>query len=257
MLLQIVIEDETTGNGSRTLVERGYTADGVLICDGTWSEQIVYAHLGQVWLDVHISGEPVAACVENRGVNPIYIAISFVGKLKEFISGLNDKPTASCFHGIDRANFVNIGKLDFGVWAGSVPAKARMLVQIGFSDVFQPDEVVEFARKIAIKCSERITVSESLLKTPSFSTNPGNPLITCLKARIERNSRKEVRVIPVTGHCDMRHFGTSEICLYGPGGEKKCSFHQRALFPGSDAGGNKEYFRFCPRVVQSMNNEPA
>jgi acetylornithine deacetylase len=54
LILHSVVEDETTGNGSKALVEAGFGGDGVVICDGTWPERIIYAHLGQLWLDVQL-----------------------------------------------------------------------------------------------------------------------------------------------------------------------------------------------------------
>lgn len=217
LMIQSVVEDETTGNGSKTLVESGYTADGVIICDGTWSERIIYAHLGQMWIDVAIVGEPVAACVENRGVNPIYIGIEFIQKLKCFIENLNDK--GQCFEGIEKPFFVNVGSFHSGIWHGAVPASARIEIQVGFSDQYSVDEMHRQIVEIADNTSEMIIIRESF-QTNAYKVDRRNQLITKLKAIIEKNSGKDVSVVPVTGHCDMRHFPTPNICLYGPGGGK-------------------------------------
>jgi acetylornithine deacetylase/succinyl-diaminopimelate desuccinylase-like protein len=63
-------------------------------------------------------------------------------------------------------------------------------------------------------------IKEFKLKTAAYRTDRNNPLITTLKNIIESNSNKEVLTTAVTGHCDMRHFPTQNICLYGPGGGK-------------------------------------
>jgi acetylornithine deacetylase len=216
LIIESVIEEETTGNGSKVLVENGYTADGVLICDGTWSGRIIYAHLGQIWVDVEIKGEPVAACVQQRGVNPIYIAMEFVGRLKEYFEELNSRYGA--FEGIERPYFINAGSIHSGSWHGSVPSSAKLEIQAGFSGRSTPDEIILMISDIAKKISPKINVKEGLLKTASYKAKKDNQLISALKTIIENNLQKEVSVVPVTGHCDIRHFPTGNICLYGPGG---------------------------------------
>ena len=218
LTIESVIEDETTGNGSRVLVENGYTADGVIICDGTWPERIIYGHLGHVWIDVEITGEPVAACVESRGVNPIYIGIEFIRKLRDAIEKLNK--SEGSYEGIEKPFFVNIGSFHSGVYHGSVPADATLEMQVGFSDRYTPDEMIEKVGALAHRVSERITIRESLLKAQAHKTDKKNQLVAKLKTIIERNSQKEAQTIVVTGCCDMRHFPTENICLYGPGGGK-------------------------------------
>ena len=217
IITEIVIDDETTGNGSKVLVQNGFTADGVIIVDGTWSGQIIYAHLGQVWLDVDIIGEPVAACVENRGVNPIYIACEFIQKLREAINSL--KSDEIDFENIKNPYFINVGSFHSGVWHGSVPANAKLEIQIGFSNKHTPDEIINHVIRVAKNISERIIVKEGLLKTPACK-KIDNLLIKKLKAIIKRNMGINVLTTAVTGHCDMRHFPTENICLYGPGGGK-------------------------------------
>jgi acetylornithine deacetylase len=218
LIIESVVEDETTGNGSKVLVENGYTADGVIICDGTWPERIIYGHLGQVWLDVEITGEPVAACVESRGVNPIYIGIEFIQESRDTIEKLNK--SEGPYEGIEKPFFINVGSFHSGVFHGSVPANAKLEIQIGFSDSYTPDEIVEKIGGLANSVSKRINIRESLLKARAYKTDKKNQLITKLETIIEKNSTKEAQTVMVTGCCDMRHFPTKNICLYGPGGGK-------------------------------------
>lgn len=239
LIIESVIEDETSGNGSKALVKNGFTADGVIIVDGTWSERIIYAHLGQVWLDFTITGEPVAACVESRGVNPVYIAIELIGRLREFISSLN--ASATPFETIEAPYSINVGSLHSGVWHGSVPSYARMEVQIAFPDEISPDELIKRVTAIAKSVDDKIQVSESLLKTPAYKTSRDNNLVKKLQSVISNNSGKEALAVAVTGHCDMRHFPTPDICLYGPGG-------------GKNAHGIDEYYFLdqMPRVTENL-----
>ena len=218
IIVQFVVDDESSGMGSKVLVENGFVADGVIICDGTWPERIIYAHLGQVWIDVKILGEPVAACVASRGVNPVYLGIQYVEKLKSLIEIFNRGE--SPFEGIERPFFMNVGAFHSGSWHGSVPANADIAIQIGFSDKFEPHDIVEMARELARNLSDRITVDDFRLKTEAYRGNKRSRLVSMLKNIVEMNTGKEVRLVAGTGHCDMRFFPTDNICLYGPGGGK-------------------------------------
>lgn len=215
LILHVVVEDETTGNGSKSLVDAGYGGDGVIICDGTWPERIVYGHLGQLWLDVSILGSPVAACVEHRGTNPIYIGCEFISSIRAWAGKMNS--SGGSFENVDKPFFVNVGYFHSGVWHGSVPASAELQIQIGFGPELEPMEVLQLARELASNISERIKVNQGLLSTPAYLVPKDGELICKLKSIIEKNSGKEVRTQAVTGHCDMRHFRTDNICLYGPG----------------------------------------
>lgn len=215
LILHSVVEDETSGNGSKALVEAGFSGDGVVICDGTWPERIIYGHLGQVWLDVSVIGSPVAACVEHRGVNPIYLGHEFITKLRAWADEMNGQTDA--FENIERPFFVNVGSFHSGVWYGSVPARADLQIQVGFGPQLQPAKVISLARDLALSVSDRINVRQGMLSTPAVRVPRDNALIARLKEIIEKNSGREILTQAVTGHCDMRHFRTENICLYGPG----------------------------------------
>lgn len=218
LIVESVIEDETTGNGSKTLVDHGYIADGVIICDGTWPERIIRAHLGQIWIEAKIIGDAVAACVANRGVNPIRIAINFIEAMDNYIAKLNKHSPP--FEGIADPYFANVGLFNAGQWAGSVPASATLHVQIGFPGEVTPDEILVAIQDIASNISDRISVHEFLLRTEACKVPADSALVSAMKSIIEENAKKEALTVAVTGHCDMRHFPTENICLYGPGGGK-------------------------------------
>jgi acetylornithine deacetylase/succinyl-diaminopimelate desuccinylase-like protein len=124
---------------------------------------------------------------------------------------------AEPFQNITKPYFVNVGAFHSGIWHGSVPDKAEIQIQIGFGPNLSPEDILLMARTIASEISDRIQVNQSLLATPACAVPEDNLLVHTLKSIVARNSGKEVRTVAVTGHCDMRHFSTQSICLYGPG----------------------------------------
>lgn len=195
LIIQSVIEDETTGNGSKILIDNGYNADGVIIVDGTWSERIIYAHLGQLWINVEITGDPVAACVESRGINSIYLGTEYIKRVRDFIAELNEQATE--FEKIAKPYFVNIGSFHSGVWHGSVPSIALLQLQVGFPEQHTPQTIMALLEDIGRCTSERIKVQQGILATPAFRTDPNNSLITKLKDVIRHNCSKEVLTSPL------------------------------------------------------------
>lgn len=238
LTIQSVVEDESTGNGSKVLVDNGFVADGVIIVDGTWSDRIIYAHLGQIWLDFIITGEPVAACVEDRGVNPVYIAMELIRQLNELINNLN--VSADPFETVENPYFMNVGSLHSGVWHGSVPSHAKMEVQIGFPDDRAVEEILASVTAIAKSVHAGIEVQVGILKTPAFRGYKHNSLVKQLNSVIEVNTGRRAQEVAVSGHCDMRHFPTRNICLYGPGG-------------GKNAHGIDEYYHLDQMPVVAAN----
>jgi acetylornithine deacetylase/succinyl-diaminopimelate desuccinylase-like protein len=217
ILFQSVAGDETSGLGTQALVTEGYVADGTIICDGTWPLRIIRGHLGQLFLDVEIQGDPFAACVEDRGTNPILIATEYIRRLRSVIDGLaNNHPPPE---GLNRTFFCNIGSIHSGAWHGSVPVSAILQIQIGFW-VGTCESIFELAQQIAHETSDRIKVNKGSLEVAPFETHENTELITILRDAITRNQHQAPKVLLVTGHCDLQYFGISNVCLYGPGGGK-------------------------------------
>jgi len=218
LIIETVIEDETTGNGSKTLCDNGILADGVIICDGTWHNRIIYGHLGQVWLTIEINGIEAPACVEYRVKNPIYTGMAIIKKIKQYILKL--QKTYPKFENLDNSYFVNIGSFISEGWHGATPKKVVIKLQIGFGPDKTCEEIIDDIKNICKKIDEAVIVKEYLLKTSSYKTNKNNYLINKLKKTILKNTGCNPEIVAVSGHCDMRHFKTENICLYGPGGGK-------------------------------------
>lgn len=210
-----VVEDETSSAGSKALAKAGYTADGVIICDGTWPRRIIHAHLGQLFLDVSIRGEAVAACVAKRGVNPIDIAYQFISSIKQYEVETNAK--FPHFEELENPCLVNVGSLHSGEWHGSVPANAELKIQISFSHT-SPEQVLLDVKSLAEKISDRISISQGTLAIPACSRVKNNRLKEELYSILSGRETEEIKCVTVTGHCEMQYYPTANVCLYGPGG---------------------------------------
>jgi acetylornithine deacetylase len=129
--LESVIEEECTGNGALSCVERGYSADAAIIPEPTFTTY-VRAHVGLVWFRVHVAGNPAHASVPGSGFNAIEKAYQVLAALK----GLEEEwnaPAARHPAFADEAHPVNllIGKIAGGDWTSSVPSWCTMDLRVG------------------------------------------------------------------------------------------------------------------------------
>ncbi|MGB3867048.1 MAG: ArgE/DapE family deacylase [Xanthobacteraceae bacterium] len=119
---QSVIEEESTGVGALSTIQRGYRADCCFIPEPTDGEMI-RSQVGVIWFRIRVRGFPVHVFEAGAGANAItaaYHLIQAVEKLEiEWNKrAVNDRHFGSVNHPI---NF-NPGIIKGGDWASSVPA---------------------------------------------------------------------------------------------------------------------------------------
>ncbi|UWR32875.1 ArgE/DapE family deacylase [Sulfitobacter sp. W027] len=120
--VQSVVEEESTGNGALQTFLQGYTADAVFIPEPE-EEMLVRANTGVIWFQVQVRGVPVHVREMGEGANAIDAATRVITALREMEEDWNaekgDHP-----HFEDEAHPINlnIGKIEGGDWASSVPS---------------------------------------------------------------------------------------------------------------------------------------
>ena len=233
LTVAIVVEDECSGNGTLAAVERGHTADGVIIVDGTWPERFIVSHMGQVSFRIRIAG--AAGHATSAGPNPILEIGSVVRALEEFVE--RENAGAQPWGGKDNPVFINLGVVKSGVWPGSVPAECIIEGQCGFV----PPATCDSARagiRAALAALARVGVEFVGLETPPHIGDAGNPIARLLIETVGARQGAVLKESVISGHCDLRHYtgarrgATSAACLYGPGG-------------GRNVHGPDEYFELA------------
>lgn len=120
--VQSVTEEECTGNGALSALQRGYRADAAIIPEPE-DEHLVRATVGVIWFRAHVRGHPVHVAATGSGSNAIDAAIFVIEKLKDYEKERNAlKSEHPHFDVYDHPINVNVGKIEGGDWASSVPA---------------------------------------------------------------------------------------------------------------------------------------
>ncbi|MDP4005749.1 ArgE/DapE family deacylase [Methylobacterium sp. NEAU K] len=124
--IQSVVEEESTGNGALAAHLRGYRADAVLIPEPE-DEKLVRANTGVLWFTVEVRGVPVHVREMGAGANAIDATYRVIGALRDLEARWNaQKDRHRHFEADDHPINLNIGRIEGGDWASSVPAWCRI-----------------------------------------------------------------------------------------------------------------------------------
>jgi len=243
VFFQSVVEEECTGNGALACLQRGYRAEAALIPE-PFAEQLVTAQLGVIWFQVHLKGLPTHVAYAGSGSNAIEAAIPLIAALHEMEARWN---APACRHADyahhDHALNLNIGKIQGGDWASSVPAWCVFDVRMG---VFPGQDIA--AAKAEIEDVLRQAARDNAFlrnNTPEIvyhgfhaegyalsqdKSAAAKGAIGALEGAHRRVSGTDLDKAAITATTDARFFGLyadTPALVYGPRAEAIHGFNER------------------------------
>jgi acetylornithine deacetylase len=174
-----VIEEEATGNGTLAAGRAGHLGEAALLLEPTELE-ILLGGIALIWVSIEVEGRAGHAEAALASVNPIRAISPIIDALlaleAEMNDGHRDGPLRDpAFASIEHPYNVNIGKVNAGDWASSVPSVARLEVRVGHPRHWTSDEAFERVRG---------AVLEAAAQDDWFAEHP--PVITMSGYRAER-----------------------------------------------------------------------
>ena len=143
--VQSVVEEESTGNGALMAHLRGYRADAALIPEPE-DEKLVRANAGVLWFQVEVRGHPVHVREMGAGANAIDAAYRVAGALRVLEAEWNARKVNHPLFAADPHPLnLNIGKIQGGDWASSVPGWCKIDFRIA---IYPGVTAAEAAREI-------------------------------------------------------------------------------------------------------------
>ena len=125
---------------------RGYTADAALIPEPE-EEKLVRANVGVVWFQVEVKGHPVHVREMGAGANAIDAAYRVVAELRRMEAEWNARKVGrEHFENEAHPINLNVGKIEGGDWASSVPCWCRLDCRIA---IYPGTSAEEAAREIS------------------------------------------------------------------------------------------------------------
>lgn len=138
--VQSVTEEECTGNGALACLVRGYRADAAIITEPE-DDKLVRANVGVLWFRVHLRGLPVHVREAGAGANAIEAAFPIISALRALEERWNGEGAGQrYFEDLDHPINFNVGKIEGGDWASSVPAWCSFDCRISIFPGWNPAE---------------------------------------------------------------------------------------------------------------------
>ena len=229
---QSVVEEECTGNGALACLQRGYRADAALIPE-PFSEKLVSSQIGVIWLQIHLRGIPVHVLEAGSGANAIEAAIPLIAALKDLEQSWNaDELRHPMYEHIDHPLNLNIGRIEGGDWASSVPAWCCFDVRMAI----YPGQEIDAARSEIENCVNEAANQDSFLRKNSpqivyhgflaegyalaeHDKPEARLAIATLEQAHQAVTGEDLQSFPVTATTDARFFGLyadTPTLVYGP-----------------------------------------
>jgi acetylornithine deacetylase len=148
LVLVAAIEEECTGNGTLAALRAGITADAALLLEPT-DLDLLLAGIAITWIEVTVEGRSGHAEAAGRSVNPILAAAPVLDGLRRLEQRMNEEHRLAgdcAFADIPDPYLVNVGRLDSGSWASSVPEVARLAVRVGHPATWTAEETLEMTQ---------------------------------------------------------------------------------------------------------------
>ncbi len=132
-----VIEEECTGNGALAANQTslmpfsGNTKTAVIIPEPF--HFIVNAQMGVLWFNAKVTGKPCHVLQTSAGSNAIEATFTLFSALKALEERYNEpSKTHPAYKGMKHPVNFNLGKIEGGDWASSVPSSCRFEARVGF-----------------------------------------------------------------------------------------------------------------------------
>jgi acetylornithine deacetylase len=236
--VQSVVEEESTGNGALMTHLRGYRADAVLIPEPE-EEMLVRANTGVLWFQVEVRGKPMHVREMGAGANAIDAAYRVVAALRELEEEINrEKVGRPHFEDVAHPINLNIGKIEGGDWASSVPCWCRIDCRIGLYPGISAEElakrieacVLGFARGDKFLANNPPRVGFNGFYSEGYVLEPGSEAEAMLGRAHQASTGKPLKSFMTAGYLDTRVYALYDkvpaLC-YGPISENIHAFDER------------------------------
>ncbi len=236
--VQSVVEEECTGNGALACLVEGYTADAAIIPEPE-DEMLVRANCGVLWFEVLVAGHPVHVREAGTGANAIEASFRVIESLKRMTEEWNaEKVNHRYFEDLDHPINFNVGQIEGGDWASSVPAWCKMQCRIA---IYPGDDPKDRARQIEEYLAKDLSGDAFLGNRPPEITWNGffargyvleenTDAEKALAAAHRRATDSELQSFVTPGYLDARVFviyADMPCLVYGPITESIHGFDER------------------------------
>ena len=226
--LQSVVEEECTGNGALACLVEGYRADAAVITEPVGG--MLTCQMGVMWFAIEVLGKPVHASVAHTGVGAIDFSLHLFAALKALERQWNEPKSRHGYYLKHEhpVNF-NLGKINGGEWASSVPTQCRCDIRIGFYPDMTAAQVRAEVERVLAEAYAAHPARESLsyrviyegFQAEGCIVDENEPVLEALAGTYRDVVGKELAAEAFTGTTDIKFFniyGSIPATCHGPTG---------------------------------------
>ncbi|MGH0053801.1 MAG: ArgE/DapE family deacylase [Sphaerochaetaceae bacterium] len=125
IIFEYVVDEEDTGNGTLSFVQKGYTADAGICCE-TSSMNVQPGCLGRVWWEIYVEGRPAGIQKHFEGVSGIDQAYKIVEWVKNFERIRMDEVKSPLYPDMDSSIPCMVTCINSGSFCSSFPDSATL-----------------------------------------------------------------------------------------------------------------------------------
>ena len=225
--VQSVVEEESTGNGALMTHLRGYRADAALIPEPE-DEKLVRANTGVLWFQIRVQGHAVHVREMGAGANAIDAAYRVVGALRKLEAEWNTRKAGRAhFENEHHPINLNIGRIEGGEWASSVPASCTVDCRIAIYPGTRAEDaareieqaVAAFARQDSFLANNPPRITFNGFFVEGYVLEPGSPAEAVLARAHQAATGRPLESFTTVAYLDARVYALYDqvpaLC-YGP-----------------------------------------
>jgi len=185
--LHSVIDEETGGNGTLSLLAGGYTADAAIVGECT-DNMICPANRGALWFQLYTTGISTHMGRIDDGISAVEKAFQAIGILKEYerymmdnfmdhpyFKGLKHRPIQLC-----------VGMIKAGEWPSMVPDSCEVEGGMGFLPNRDINDIRKEMKQWILErgddwLKDHFDLRFDKLHNAAFEVEPGHPFVKCMR----------------------------------------------------------------------------
>ena len=227
LILQYVMDEELTGNGTLSAVIKGYRADAGICCE-TSSLHVQPACIGRIWFEILVRGKPAGIQRRYEGVN----AIEKGQEIVHTIANLEQIRIAELHHPLYPDNRSSLPCMVCVFEAGSFPSAFPDTCLLKGSLASLPGEVTDRVKQSFIDHVMKFCQTDPWLKDhppeirfagycgDSAEIPPDHTIVTLLADKFKDVTGRQAEITGRQGAADIRYlikYGQTPTVIFGPG----------------------------------------
>ncbi|MFP4315893.1 MAG: ArgE/DapE family deacylase [Desulfovibrionales bacterium] len=226
LTLELVIEEECSGNGALACRAAGVDADAVLIPE-PFGPRLYRSQVGVLWFKIRLTGRPVHVLQAGTGANALEKCFPLIAALRDLEGEMNEPPLPPPYDGSDHPLHLNIGILKGGAWPSTVAAEAQFHGRLSFFPGQRFDSVRDLVQERVFSAAsadpwlrENPPVVEFYgFRSEGHVEHRSHPVLQTLDTCHQELTGSRAQEYVSTCTTDLRSFysyGKARGCCYGP-----------------------------------------